>query len=151
MAEPLEWIYLGYQLYKGIKFGLKVNKAMAKDQKKAEEDARTRTHQMMEMAQQGEMDEVDLCNLLSDFLEVNFDRDHDGILAQSEVVAAIKKMKQMAEEAKDPAIRQCALDYLILLAYAYEVNCALQKNERQTVPRCDFVVVAFVTSSCVEI
>ena len=38
------------------------------------------------LAQEGEMDEVDLCNLLSDFLEVNFDHDHDGVLAQSKVL-----------------------------------------------------------------
>mmetsp|Transcript_33608 Transcript_33608/g.62988 ORF Transcript_33608/g.62988 Transcript_33608/m.62988 type:complete len:232 (-) Transcript_33608:125-820(-) len=131
--EPLEWIFLGYQIYKGLKFGCKVNQAMIADKKKAEEDAKIRTHEMMTKAQQGTMDEVDLCNLLSDFLEMNFDHDGDGALSQAEVIDGIKKMKQMAREATGPQMRQCALDYLVLLAWAHEVNRALQMNERQTV------------------
>ena len=71
---------------------------------------------------------MDLCNLLSDFLEVNFDDDKDGHLARSEVVAGIHKLKEMVQEATSKQMRECAMDYLSLLMYAFAVNNALEKN-----------------------
>ena len=91
MADPISWaclLFEGYQVYKGLKFGVKVANAMQKD--KAQAEAQARAKAFMEKG----MDEVDLCNLLSDFLEVNFDQDQDGHLSQREVVQGIKKMQE---------------------------------------------------------
>ena len=130
MADPISWAFLlfeGYQVYKGLKFGVKVANAMQKD--KAQAEAQARAKAFMENG----MDEVDLCNLLSDFLEVNFDQDQDGHLSQREVVQGIKKMQECVQEAPNKQMRECFADYLSLLMYAYAVNNALEKDLRATV------------------
>eukprot|EP00438_Fugacium_kawagutii_P029138 Skav202632 [mRNA] locus=scaffold1259:30954:31941:+ [translate_table: standard] len=126
MADPISWAFLlleGYQVYKGLQFGVKLADAAAKDAAKARAKA---------IRERG-MDQVDLCNLLSDFLEVNFDDDKDGHLAQGEVVNGIHKLQEMVQEATSKQMRQCAMDYLSLLMYAFAVNNALEKKPRETV------------------
>ncbi|CAJ1446951.1 unnamed protein product [Effrenium voratum] len=102
---------------------MKVQEAAAKDKAKAEAAA-PKHHQL---------DDVDLCNLLSDFLEVNFDSDRDGHLGQREILEGARRLKEAALETKDPQMRQCVVDYLSLLAWAFKVNKALELNMRETV------------------
>lgn len=49
---------------------MKVQEAAAKDKAKAEAAARARQADLLDRAKHHQLDDVDLCNLLSDFLEV---------------------------------------------------------------------------------
>ncbi|CAJ1462361.1 unnamed protein product, partial [Effrenium voratum] len=131
--EPIEWLIIGHQIYKGLKFGMKVQEAAAKDKAKAEAAARARQADLLDRAKHHQLDDVDLCNLLSDFLEVNFDSDRDGHLGQREILEGARRLKEAALETKDPQMRQCVVDYLSLLAWAFKVNKALELNMRETV------------------
>ena len=51
---------------------------------------------MADRAKHGQLHDEDLRNLLSDFLEVNFDSDRDGHLGQREILEGAKRLKEMA-------------------------------------------------------
>lgn len=63
----------------------------------------------------------------------NFDSDRDGHLRQREILEGARRLKEAALETKDPQMRQCVVDYLSLLAWAFKVNKALELNMRETV------------------
>ncbi|CAJ1441398.1 unnamed protein product [Effrenium voratum] len=102
---------------------MKVQEAAAKDKAKAEAAARARQADLLDRAKHHQLDDVDL----------NFDSDRDGHLGQREILEGARRLKEAALETKDPQMRQCVVDYLSLLAWAFKVNKALELNMRETV------------------